>query len=174
MQLIVALSEKLDTYIGPCIGRYDDGFNLNCVGDTFQAEDTPTVLFEAGHYPGDYQREVTRKYIWMALVHGLELLANDRLSGISIEKYKAIPNNEKLFFDILIKNAFQVSSSYSPGERIGILFKEVLEDHHVKFVPEISSIGELGDHYGHTEYDCEKEADLKKIRADDSLNSLIF
>jgi hypothetical protein len=31
----------------------------------------PTLLFEAGHFEGDYQREITRKYIFIALISSL-------------------------------------------------------------------------------------------------------
>jgi hypothetical protein len=46
----------LQRYIPGQIGRFDDSFNLNC-GDTFQAMGVPTLLFEAGHFEGDYQRK---------------------------------------------------------------------------------------------------------------------
>ena len=53
------------------IGRYDDGFNLNCVGDTFQNFGVPTLLYEAGHYANDYEREEVRRLMFIALLKGL-------------------------------------------------------------------------------------------------------
>jgi len=54
MNLIGGLNERLQKYIPNQVGRFDDGFNRNCVGDTFQQLGVPTVLFEAGHFQNDY------------------------------------------------------------------------------------------------------------------------
>ena len=63
MEIIQVMNKTLQPYLPNQIGRYDDGFNDNCVGDYFQSNGTPTILFEAGHFPKDYKREVTRN-IW--------------------------------------------------------------------------------------------------------------
>src|SRR5690606_8390446 len=47
MKLIVAMEQELQKIIPGRIGRFDDAFNPNCVGDAFQMMDTPTILFEA-------------------------------------------------------------------------------------------------------------------------------
>jgi hypothetical protein len=67
INIIVAMNDVLQNYIPNQIGRFDDSFNNNCVGDTFQLLKVPTILFEAGHFPNDYEREETRKYIFIAL-----------------------------------------------------------------------------------------------------------
>jgi hypothetical protein len=56
IDLIAGINTVLQRYIPGQIG-IDDSFNLNCIGDTFQAMGVPTLLFEAGHFEGDYQRE---------------------------------------------------------------------------------------------------------------------
>src|SRR5690606_27506961 len=71
MEVIAYMNETLQKYIPNQIGRYDDSFNINCIGDTVQQIGIPTVLIEAGHYPSDYQRENTRKLVFTALVSGL-------------------------------------------------------------------------------------------------------
>jgi len=53
MKIIVAIHKALSSIIPDQIGRYDDAFNPNCVGDAFQLLGTPTILFEAGHFPDD-------------------------------------------------------------------------------------------------------------------------
>jgi hypothetical protein len=55
IDLIANINTVLQRYIPGQIGRFDDSFNLNCIGDTFQAMGVPTLLFEAGHFEGDYQ-----------------------------------------------------------------------------------------------------------------------
>jgi len=44
MQIIVAMNAMLQKYIPGQVGRYDDGFNSNCVGDTFQMLHTGIFL----------------------------------------------------------------------------------------------------------------------------------
>ncbi|RZK00939.1 MAG: peptidase M14 [Flavobacterium sp.] len=76
INVIVRMNELLQKYIPGQVGRFDDSFNINCIGDTFQSMGTPTILFEAGHFQDDYEREETRKFIFFAL---LSLLALQRL-----------------------------------------------------------------------------------------------
>ena len=70
IDIIAAMNEELQRHIPGQVGRFDDTFNPNCVGDTFQLLNVPTVLFEAGHFPNDYARDTTRKYIFIALLSG--------------------------------------------------------------------------------------------------------
>lgn len=56
INLIAGMNAVLQEFIPGQIGRFDDSFNLNCIGDTFQYLGVPTILFEAGHFAGDYQR----------------------------------------------------------------------------------------------------------------------
>jgi len=72
----VAVINKMNTVLQQLIpdqiGRFDDAFNVNCAGDTFQALEVPTILVEAGHFPSDYPREITRRYVFIALVSAFE------------------------------------------------------------------------------------------------------
>ncbi len=54
MKAIIKMVNVLEQLIPGQIGRYDDSFNSACVGDSFQMEGVPTILFEAGHFQGDY------------------------------------------------------------------------------------------------------------------------
>ena len=103
MKLIAAMDAMLQKYIPGQVGRYDDGFNENCVGDSFQMMGVPTVLFEAGHYPKDYERERTREYTFLALIEALKAIANDVIDQYDTGDYFNIPANEKLFYDVLVK-----------------------------------------------------------------------
>lgn len=156
MQVIVAMNHKLQEMIPGQVGRYDDGFNDNCIGDSFQMAGVPTILFEAGHYPKDYQREITREYIFYALVESLTTIANDTILDFSSADYFKIPENEKLFFDVLVENANNVNPNIEIGHRVGIRYKEVLGNGTILFKPEIAEIGSLADYFGHESWDCSK------------------
>ena len=61
------MHQELEKYIPGQLGRFDDSFNINCTGDYFTSLGIPTVLFEAGHYQDDYERDEVRKFIFIAL-----------------------------------------------------------------------------------------------------------
>jgi|AntDeeMinimDraft_5_1070356.scaffolds.fasta_scaffold00893_4 hypothetical protein len=135
MKLIVEASQELSKFIPNQIGRYDDKFNLNCVGDYFTHEGVPTVLFEAGHFPGDYKREKTREYIFLALVCVI-LKSNQALNikNFNISDYLRVPENQKLFYDIIIRQVRYKSQIMD----FTIRFEEYLEAGKIKFYPQVT------------------------------------
>lgn len=153
MKIIMAMDTLLQKLIPGQVGRYDDGFNDNCVGDAFQMTGTPTILFEAGHVPKDYERERTREYIFQALIEALKTIALDQIEHFSSEDYFKIPENDKLFFDVLVKNP-DVLNPELGKELVGIRYKEVLEEEKIIFEPEISEMGTLEGFYGHEIIEC--------------------
>ena len=104
MRVISEMNNELQKYIPNSVGRYDDGFNINCTGDTLENLGYTTILFEAGHYPNDYEREVTRKYIYISLIKCLDFFANNNVTGEGYEAYFDIPENGKCFKDIIFRN----------------------------------------------------------------------
>nr|WP_298332017.1 DUF2817 domain-containing protein [uncultured Christiangramia sp.] len=148
MSLIAGMVKDLKDELGESIGRYDDGFNLNCAGDTFQSFETPTILFEAGHYPEDYNRDVTRKFVFKALRSCLDQIMNDTL--VDYHQYFKIPENAKCFRDVILRNV-----NIEGGKKdILIQFKETLVYDRIRFVPVIEDIQEASVLYGHREIDA--------------------
>ncbi|WP_054850937.1 M14 family zinc carboxypeptidase [Olleya sp. ITB9] len=145
MEIINAINQTLQLDLPDQIGRYDDGFNINCVGDTFQNLNTPTVLFEAGHYKGDYEREEVRRFVYKSLVVTLNYIANHDVTGDNYQDYFKIPENGKLFYDIIIKNAQFDNGVFD----IGINYQERLVDKQLKFIPKIIAIEDLSDFHAH-------------------------
>ncbi|SEL95248.1 Zinc carboxypeptidase [Maribacter orientalis] len=133
MQLIAAMNSKLKELIPGQVGRYDDGFNANCVGDAFQMRETPTILFEAGHYHEDYEREKTREFIFHALLKGINTIILNEIENYTIEQYLAIPENGKQFVDILIKNPMDTNEVLKSTS--SVQYKEVLKDGKIVFSP---------------------------------------
>ncbi|WP_289045736.1 M14 family zinc carboxypeptidase [uncultured Olleya sp.] len=145
MEIINAINQTLQLDLPDQIGRYDDGFNINCVGDTFQNLNTPTVLFEAGHYKDDYEREEVRRFVYKSLVVTLNYIANHDVTGDNYQDYFKIPENGKLFYDIIIKNAQFDNGVFD----IGINYQERLVDKQLKFIPKIIAIEDLSDFHAH-------------------------
>ena len=149
MEIIGVMNNVLQEVIPNQVGVYDDAFNLNCVGDTFQSENIPTILFEAGHYNNDYAREKTREFIYMAYLASLHYISLNEVTGTHYESYMKIPENEKLFFDVIIKNAKIKTNIEEPIVDIGILYQEKLVDGKINFLPKIEKIENLDLYYGH-------------------------
>ncbi|MCL6266045.1 M14 family metallopeptidase [Flagellimonas myxillae] len=173
MKLIVAMNHALQKQIPGQVGRYDDGFNENCIGDTFQMLGVPTILFEAGHFQGDYEREETRKYIFHTLVTALDTISNDGVDEISHEAYFEIPENGKCFYDIIITNGHLLNSTLDADDRVGIRFVETLNQSAVDFVPEVIDVGKLVGRYGHKSLDCSLKNDRNQIESGNLLSLVL-
>ncbi|MGQ7947671.1 M14 family metallopeptidase [Flavobacterium sp. WC2509] len=182
INLIAGINEVLQKYIPGQIGRFDDSFNINCIGDTFQYLGVPTLLFEAGHYPNDYEREKTRKFVFMSLVTSFIILNENDVVDNRNDKYLNIPQNNVVFFDFMYKN---VKINYDGNEIITNFvaqYKEELIDYKLNFNAYIVEIGDLKGKFGHFEYDAKgalfqdgiKNLPLEGKVADFNLNKKVF
>lgn len=156
MNVIVAMNEELQKHIPNQVGRFDDGFNLNCIGDRFTHLNVPTILFEAGHYENDYHREFTRKMIFIALVSGIKHIYENDIVNNKIEEYLLIPQNKTVFYDFIYKN---IKINYDDKKIItnfAAQYKEELIDGNLQFNAYIAEIGDLKGKYGHYQYNAHK------------------
>ncbi len=152
-EIILTMTNTLQTYIPNQIGRFDDSFNINCTGDYFQSLGVPTVLFEAGHFQKDYQREVTRKYIFMALLSGLSYIIKPSASLFNLQEYLDIPQNKIVFCDIVYKNIKIHSENTEIITNIAIQFQEVLNNGKVEFQAIILDVSSELNRFGHETFD---------------------
>lgn len=158
MGVIIAMNEVLQELIPNQVGRFDDGFNLNCVGDTFTYLKSPTILFEAGHFQGDYDREITRKYIFIALISGLKHIYENDIVCNKTDEYFNIPQNKPIFYDLIYKN---IKINYDNRQIItnfAIQFNEVLVDEKIEFIATLADIGDLKLNKGHFEFDAKEKS----------------
>jgi len=154
IHVIVAMDKTLQRFIPKQVGRFDDAFNLNCIGDTFQFLNVPTILFEAGHFQGDYEREMSRKFIFIALLSGLNHINENVIVSNEIEYYLNIPQNKVVFYDIVYKN---IKINYDSNEIItnfAVQYQEELIEDRVSFSAYFAEIGDLENYFGHFEYDA--------------------
>ncbi|MFZ9673763.1 MAG: M14 family zinc carboxypeptidase [Flavobacteriaceae bacterium] len=153
MQVIVDINEWLQSYIPHGVGRYDDAYNINCVGDTFQTLGTPTILFEAGHYADDYQRTNTRALVCLSLYTAINSICFELFVYHDVDQYLAIPQNEKKFVDVLIKNPYRLNSMWKPGQALAITLEEKLIGGSVSWVPTTPEVVEESAFWGLKTYD---------------------
>jgi len=154
INIIAGINQELQKYIPGQVGRFDDSFNINCIGDTFQFLGVPTILFEAGHFPDDYEREVTRKFIFFALIISFKLISENDLVSNRFSEYLNISQNNVVFYDFMYKN---VKINYDGIEIITNFvaqYKEELIENKIHFNAYIVEVGELENYFGHYEYDA--------------------
>ena len=152
LKQIVKMNRLLQSYLPGQIGRYDDSFNEACVGDTFQKAGVPTILFEAGHFKDDYQREKTREFIFYSLLSLFDIVG-ETSDSINFKKYFDIPENLKNYNDIILRNVSLGNGK--PVTSIAIQYAEILRDGKIHFAPIVNEIGDLDEKFGHKEIDLE-------------------
>jgi hypothetical protein len=126
MNVIVAMNQLLQEMIPNQVGRYTDEFYPTATGDNFQKLGYSTILIESGHFPNDYQREITREYTFYSILKGIHHIA---LSD-SFEEYQPyfdIPDNSKNFRDLIHRHKKKRDQAFQ--------YEETLEDGVVKFIP---------------------------------------
>jgi len=157
MRVIVSMKNALSRFIPNQIGRFDDSFNRNCVGDTFQSLNVPTILFEAGHYPGDYEREQTRFFIFVALLTAIWTINENDIVGNELSNYMKIPQNNPCFFDIVYRNVKICYENSDIITNFAAQYTEELFEGKWIQIAKIVSIGDLRNFKGHVEIDANNQ-----------------
>lgn len=115
------------------IGKYDDTFNINCTGDYFTAKGVPTILVEAGHFPNDYDRLMTRKLVLSALEHFILSIHEENFTEEEVDAYMAIPNNFSHLCDVAFTNVFVIKNDQITNSTLFVQFEEELEGEKIIF-----------------------------------------
>lgn len=172
MQLIAGVAQALNPILPGGIGRYDDSFNADCVGDQFQMAGVPTLLFEAGHFPGDYVRDTTRTLVAVALWEALCLIASSGYRDQTAEQYHAIPENRKNFADILVKEPGRLHKRYDGQQTLVLHYQEQLRDGELLLVPAPPEAGLTEGRFGHTLYDASRKDDREQLLSQPGFSKL--
>jgi hypothetical protein len=155
INVIVVMNATLQQFIPNQVGRFDDSFNLNCVGDMFQHLNVPTILIEAGHFQNDYNREITRIHIFTALLSGLLYMPENDIVHNKIDDYMKIPQNKVIFYDFVYKNVKINYDSIEKNRNFAAQFKEVLKNKEITFEAVITQIDTSDNYFGHVEIDAQ-------------------
>jgi hypothetical protein len=136
MQVIAAINKNLQEDIPHQIGRYDDTFNPNCVGDRFTFLGVPTVLYEAGHYGMDYNRDFTKEMMLKSLWIALNSINTGSYRNHSIDDYHKIPENQKDYVDIIVENIdIKTENGLFKNQELALQYKEEKKERSVLFTP---------------------------------------
>ena len=156
IQLIGCMIQGVRDYLPAQISRFSDEYYPKAIGDNLQKLGFPSVLIECGHYPGDYNRNQTRKFTCFAILSALDAIVYDKHLENNSFIYNNIPVNSQKYLDIIYRDVkIENSQNYSMVD-IGIQYEEVLENlHEISFRAKIVEIGDLSDYYGHDIYHAE-------------------
>lgn len=146
MSVIVAMNSLLQKIIPNQIGRYTDEFYPTATGDNFQKLGHNTILIEAGHFKSDYDREITRKFNFYAILQGLHFISIAKNYN-NYEPYFEIPNNDKKFLDIIYKNMKITENNIIGIVDVGIQFKFKVLGNKLVMYKHIEKIGNLSNYY---------------------------
>jgi hypothetical protein len=155
VKIINAMNLELQKHIPNQVGRFDDSFNINCIGDYTTSIGIPTILFEAGHYPMDYQREEVRKMVFIALLSSFLERNNSEVTN-ELELYMNIPQNSKCFFDFIYRNVKIMSNNEEKIITFAAQFDEKLENNQIVFDAKIVQVEDLDTVKGHFEFDAQQ------------------
>ncbi|RRA94800.1 DUF2817 domain-containing protein [Paenimyroides viscosum] len=124
MQLIANMNDVLKNHAPDNIGRFDDSFNINCIGDQFTHLNVPTILFEAGFASNDYQRKKAQKLVEISLQTLFKAIVSKEYEQFNVNDYLSIPENEKNFVDLIIENFSTTNSELIQNKTLPVVFKE--------------------------------------------------
>jgi hypothetical protein len=147
MNVIVSMNKMLQNIIPNFVGRYTDEFYPTATGDNFQKLGFNTILIESGHYPDDYEREISRKYTFFSILQGIHHIANT-FSFDTYQEYFDIPNNDKIFYDVIHR--------YSDSKNdIAYQYQDKIIEG--KLTSKLNKVADnsLVSKFGHTEIFCE-------------------
>ncbi|NEW79175.1 MAG: zinc carboxypeptidase [Gelidibacter sp.] len=166
MSVIVAMNNVLQQVIPNQIGRYTDEFYPTATGDNFQKLGHNTILIEAGHYKDDYERDITRKYNFYALLQGIYFIAAAK-DYTNYMPYYEIPNNDTKFLDIIYKNIKITENNRNQITDIGIQLKFRVIANKLVMYKHIEKVRDLSDYYSYNYINAEN-LDISELELSNS------
>jgi len=154
MSVIAYMNDEIQKEIPGCVGRYTDEFYPTAMGDNLHKLGYKNILIESGTYPGDPERQITRKMNVIALIKALSVV-NDGFEN-RVEDYNNIPHNSKMFYDLVIRNVLTRSNNIESLVDLGIMFNESANfaTNKMQKNSRIENIGDLSQFYGIEEFDA--------------------
>ncbi|WP_420147318.1 M14 family zinc carboxypeptidase [Spirosoma sp.] len=156
MQLIVGMNRVLQQFVPGQIARYDDEFEPRAFGDNIQKWGTTLILVESGGFNGDSEKMTIRRLNFVAILSALKAIADETYRQEETAAYQAIPENGRLLFDVLIRNATVMREGHPVLVDVGINHNEV-NDKAAKtfsYKSSVEDIGDLSTFYGLEEIDA--------------------
>jgi len=156
MKVIAAIYKNLKQIIPGHMGRYNDDFEPRAFGDNLVKWGTSSILIESGGWKNDVEKEFIRKLNFIALLSSFNIIADKGYESEEIATYYNIPENDKLIFDLLLKDLIIKFNGKNYIIDLGInrIEKANKDASKIYYKGEIADIGDLSIYYGNDEFDC--------------------
>ncbi|MDX1542425.1 MAG: M14 family metallopeptidase [Christiangramia sp.] len=156
MKLIVVMNKVLQEIAPGQVGRYNDDFEPRAFGDNIQKWGTSTVLIESGGYPEDREKQEIRKMNFVAILSALHSIATEGFQQEAIKDYNNIPSNDRMLFDLKIKEVTYTLNGKDYILDIGINLDENDINNNTNFYysSQIVDQGDLSTSYGYETFDA--------------------
>ncbi|MBA4851588.1 peptidase M14 [Emticicia sp. BO119] len=105
MQVICQMSETLQGFIPGHLGRWNDEHEPRAFGDNIAKWGSSLILIESGGYKDDTEKQFIRKLNFVAILTGLQAIAEQSYTHYTLATYEALPNNDRYLYDLLVRNA---------------------------------------------------------------------
>ncbi|MBK7104490.1 MAG: peptidase M14 [Ignavibacteriae bacterium] len=178
MKVIVNMFDELNKIIPGHIAKYSDDFEPRAFGDNFVKWGTGSILIESGGWKNDTEKQFVRKLNFAAILNGLYSIAKKTYKNADLEKYNSIPFNDKLLFDVLLKNLTINKNGKNYLVDVGINREEIFpKNSNSYFKSNVEDWGDLSIFYGYEEFDlsgCEIKESQIYTEIDSDLTKLNF
>lgn len=139
IEVAVAIRAALEPALAGHIARWDDSFSPRAFGDLTTQWGSSTVLIEAGGIDGDPQKQTLRRHYFLGMLAALDAIASGSHNGLDLGHYVALPENGKVWPDLLIRGGHIVRPGDAPVRAdVLVNFKHPLSE-------ESGSIEDIGD-----------------------------
>lgn len=156
MQVICGMHKALEQFIPGHLGRWNDDHEPRAFGDNIAKWGSSLILIESGGYKDDIEKQFIRKLNFVAILNGLQAIAEQSYKKYKLEYYQAIPNNDRYLFDLLIRHAEFVHNGKTTIKDIGINLSEknVNNATDFEYSSVIEDLGDLSTFWGIKEIDA--------------------
>jgi hypothetical protein len=115
-----------------------------------------TILIESGGYPHDVEKQYIRRLNFHVLMVAFEAIASKSYTAEPVEAYKAIPENSRFLYDLVIRNVRIARDGQEYTGHLGINRAQVKKADYrgVYFRGSIDEIGDMDRQFGYDEHDA--------------------
>eukprot|EP00388_Colpodella_angusta_P003044 GDKJ01010889.1.p1 GENE.GDKJ01010889.1~~GDKJ01010889.1.p1 ORF type:complete len:424 (-),score=72.42 GDKJ01010889.1:307-1413(-) len=104
MLIIVGMNHALQAFIPNAVGKWPSDFEPRAFGDNIQKWGSTLILIESGGFKGDPEKQYIRKLNFVSILTGLKMISDKSYEKEGINEYDTIPVNDKVIFDLIIRN----------------------------------------------------------------------
>ncbi len=154
MQLTARLWHLIPEPFKRAVGRYTDEYYPTATGDVIQNMGINCILIESGSWFNDPMRNTARLLNGFIFLTAIQLINQNQFDSRFVNDYQAIPENEKLMKDVIIRNTI------INGKIVDLAFSKIERFISNKFLIDfkLDDLGDLRHFNGYKDVDFKGEA----------------